>query len=71
MRPATVVYRDPTLPHQIVISTRWALGRTWLYVSCNCRRVAGEVYEPLDVRELFEPGAALEVWRAHMAEVAA
>jgi hypothetical protein len=71
MRPATVLMRDPLLPHQIYIGTRWAPGRTWLYVSCNCLRIAGEVHEPLDVRELYEPGAALAVWHQHMTEVAA
>src|SRR5437899_702063 len=70
MRPAPVVLRDPLLPHQIVISTRWGPGRTWLYVSCNCLRIAGEVYEPLEVRELWEPGEAAKVWRKHMAQVA-
>jgi hypothetical protein len=71
MRPAQVVMRDPTLPHQIVVGVQWQLGGTRLYVSCNCKRIAGEAYEPLDVRDLYEPGDALAVWRAHMTEVAA
>ena len=64
--------RDPLLPHQIVISHRGlTVETTLLYVSCNCRRIAGEVYDPLDVRDLYEPGDALAVWQAHMKEVAA
>ena len=66
-----MVMRDPTLPHQIHIGTRWTLGGTLLYVSCNCRRIAGDAYEPLETRELWEPGDAAAVWRRHMTEVAA
>jgi len=61
--PSQVTLRDPTLPHQIVINVRWLLGNTSLYVSCNCRRIAGETYEPLQVREVWEPGEALAVQR--------
>ena len=69
--PSQVTLRDPTLPHQIVIGVKWHLKDSRLYVSCNCRRIAGEAYEPLQVRELWQPGEALTVWREHMAEVAA
>jgi hypothetical protein len=65
--------RDPLLPHQIYVGKRWhpIRGTYWLYVSCNCLHVAGDVYDPLDTRELYEPGEARAIWRAHMAEVAA
>jgi hypothetical protein len=62
--------RDPLLPHQIVIGVHWQLQGTRLYVSCNCRHTGGETYAPLEVRELWEPGDALAVWRRHMTAVA-
>ena len=67
-RHASVVYRDPTLPHQIVIAYRWGTTGTGISVSCNCRRVPGTagVYEPFEVRERWEPADALAVYRAHL-----
>ena len=68
MKPASVVMRDPTLPHQIVIGYQWALTGTGISVSCNCRRWQGTggVYEPLEVRERWEPGELLAVYGAHL-----
>jgi hypothetical protein len=68
MRPATVVMRDPTLPHQIVIGYRWGTTGTGISVSCNCRRVPGTggVYAPLEVRERWEPDEILAVYGAHL-----
>jgi hypothetical protein len=70
--PSAVVLRDPSLPHQIVISN--VPNRAELYVSCNCRqqppggRRSG-LYEPLEIRELWEPGEAQAVWDEHMRQV--
>jgi hypothetical protein len=82
MEPATVVTTYPSrviltccgpdVPHQIRTGQLGiTVDETRLYVSCVCRRLAGEVYDPLDVREVYEPGDALAVWQAHMKEVAA
>ena len=57
------MYQDDSLPHQI----RIVCGRDGgLAVSCNCMRT-GQGYEPLEVREQWEPGEAPAVWRAHLA----
>ncbi len=65
-----VVFEDPDLPHQIVITL--LKGSHRLMVSCNCMRRAGGgvrgAYAPIEVRARWE---AIGVWRAHMAEVEA
>jgi hypothetical protein len=68
MKPATVVYRDPALEHQIVLGYQWRPGGAGISVSCNCRRVPGTagVYMPLEVRERWEPGQALAVYGKHL-----
>ena len=67
-RSAAIVMRDPTLPHQIVISYQWGVTGTGIAVSCNCRRVTGTagVYTPFEVRERWEPADLLAVYRAHL-----
>ena len=63
------MYQDDSLPHQIRIDLAPGGG---LAVSCNCMRT-GQGYGPLEVRERWEPGGALAVYRAHLdgAEAAA
>ena len=67
-----VVFEDPDLPHQIVITMRKSFK---IMVSCNCLRVNGHgtrgTYEPLEVRSCFPAAEALAVWRAHMEAVGA
>jgi hypothetical protein len=69
MKPR-VVFEDPGLPHQIVITLRAGFK---IAVSCNCLRVnrqgARRTYEPIEVRYEFPASEAIAVWRAHMAEV--
>ena len=61
------MYQDDSLPHQIRIVLAPGGG---LSVSCNCLRT-GQGYEPLEVREQWEPGEAPAVWRAHLAQAEA
>ena len=67
-RTAAVVMRDPTLPHQPVVSYQWGVTGTGIAISCNCRRVPGTagVYLPLEVRERWEPTDLLAVYPAHL-----
>ena len=62
-----VVFEDPDLPHQIVITMRKSFK---IMVSCNCLRVNGYgsrgTYAPLEVRSCFPAAEAIAVWRAHM-----
>lgn len=61
-----VVFEDPDLPHQIVITVRTSdNGR--IAVSCNCLR--REARKPIEARSRWEPGEAIAVWRKHMAEI--
>jgi hypothetical protein len=64
-----VVFEDPYLPHQIVITVRTGFN---LAVSCNCRWISGSghkpAYEPLEVRYNFPASEAIAVWRKHMAD---
>lgn len=70
-----ITMRDPSLPHQIVIS--YVPGSQHrLFVSCNClafrRPGAGAVsHEPLATAGRFEPHEPIEIWRQHMTEVSA
>jgi hypothetical protein len=65
MKPAAIVYRAPTLPHQIYIGQQgWRL-----YVSCTCRHVGGEVYDPLEIRPERVPFPADEMKAAHYAHL--
>lgn len=70
--PRVVVFEDPGLPHQIVITIR---AKNQIMVSCNCLRLSGwgrgVAYEPIEERTRWEAGEAIAVWRAHMAEAAA
>jgi len=65
-----VVFEDPDLPHQIVI-TIWCGFK--IMVSCNCLRVNGYgsrgTYEPLEVRSCFPAAEAIAVWREHVEAV--
>ena len=56
------MYQDDSLPHQIRIDLAPGGG---LAVSCNCLRT-GQGFEPLEVREQWEPGEALEAYWAHL-----
>lgn len=67
--------RDPSLPHQIVISLSGG-PRNEIYVSCNCRGAVspkgGSIrYKPLEARARWDPEDVLAVYRAHLAEVEA
>jgi hypothetical protein len=67
-----VVFEDPDLPHQIVITMRPGFR---LAVSCNCLRTATGgrrgSHRPLEVRYDFPAAEAIAVWRAHVAETGA
>ena len=67
-RAAAVVMRDPTLPHQPVVSDQLVPRGRWIALSCNCRRVPGTagVYLPFEVRERWEPADLLAVYHAHL-----
>jgi hypothetical protein len=77
VRAATVVYRDPTLKHQIIIGTVFSLKPWGLSVSCNCRVRAG--LPPLAVKPHWRargkysgPDDEVQlVYQAHLKEVAA
>jgi hypothetical protein len=62
-----VVFEDPDLPHQIVITMRKGFN---IMVSCNCLKVndlgSRGTYEPIEVRTRWEAAEAIAVWRAHV-----
>jgi hypothetical protein len=73
MQPRRVVFEDPSLPHQIVLTMHQGSHR--IMVTCNCMRIAGKgkgsgcraaTYEPIEVRVRWEAAEALAVWRAHL-----
>jgi hypothetical protein len=68
-----VVFEDPSLPHQIVITLRG--GGPQIVVSCNCLRLNRHgprgTYEPIGVRTRWEASEALAVWRAHVEQAGA
>ena len=66
MRPAVILYRDPTLPHQIVHGVQGYR----LYVSCTCRHTGGETWEPLEIRSERDPFPADEMKAVHYAHLA-
>ena len=65
-----VVFEDPDLPHQIVLTLQ--KGGHRIMVSCNCLRVnswgSRGTYEPLEVRHRFPADEAIAVWRKHLEE---
>ena len=68
MKPAAIVYRDPALPHQIYIGVQGYRQ----YVSCTCRHVGGEVYDPLEIRserDTFPADEMKAVYYAHLRSI--
>jgi hypothetical protein len=62
------VFRDPDLPHQIVL---WLpSGNSAIAMSCNCRASRngnGSVHhDPIEERTAWEPGEAVAAWRKHL-----
>jgi len=64
--PSKITPTDPSLPHQIVLRFESGTGR--ILVSCNCLRARGGGHRPLDVRTVWQPGQAEQLWREHYAK---
>ena len=65
MRRSAPVFRDPSVPHQIVL----VLSGNEIVVSCNCMRGAngyGWSYSPLESRTRWDADEALAVYRKHL-----
>lgn len=72
IRGRRITMRDDSAAHQIRL--QFASGNK-IAVSCTCMATshagAGtRFYEPIEVRGRWEPHEPMDVWRAHMAEVA-
>ena len=59
-----VTLRDDTLPHQIRIKYDVTAGTHRLVVTCTCLAILAR-------QSRFDSHEPMEIWRAHMAEVAA
>ena len=59
-----ITFRDPSLPHQIILLHQ--SGSAKIAMSCNCLASRNEnatvSHKPIESRALWEPGAAYTAW---------
>jgi hypothetical protein len=65
-RKPRVTWEDASQPHQI----RLSISGPKIAVSCSCRGRSNTPHVPLASADVFGPGQAMAIWRAHVAEAA-